>query len=101
MNSTVENEMRDVVAKSLISAIEKAMISYGLFLEEGAHKDTDDFKKYHEACKVALAHVALLIDMGDWVGKRDPKGEDIIDLASIIENAGKEAKTLEKFDFAE
>ena len=101
MNSTVENEMRDVVAKYLPKAIDKAMTSYDLYLEGGAHDKIEDFKSHHEACKVALAHVALLIDMGDWVGKRDPKGEDIIDLASIIENAGKEAKTLEKFDFAE
>lgn len=99
MNSKVENEMRGVVGKYLPKAIENAMISYELFLDEGAKKETDEFKKYHEACKVALAHVALLIKMGGWAGEEKPaKGEEV-DLGALLENAQKEAENGNKYIF--
>ena len=98
MNMNVEYEMRSVVAKHLPGAIEKAMVSYDKFLKQGEHIKPEDFKKYHEACKVALAHVALLIKMACWAGENAEEGEDV-DLQNLIESAQNELNKHNKYSF--
>ncbi|MBK9584396.1 MAG: hypothetical protein KA099_03080 [Alphaproteobacteria bacterium] len=82
----LEAGMRTRIAKFLPHALETALLSYHEFAEEQAtapdseEEKTDDkaktFKAHHDACKVALAHIQLLIDLARWADLPDPEIED-------------------------
>lgn len=77
MTQKIEGDTRARIAAFLPDAIAKALTSYQLFLEEGAHTDAKEFKAHHDACKVAIAHVELLIKLAQWADLPDPTAEDI------------------------
>ena len=101
---TLESGMRERIAKFLPHALETAILSYHEFAEEQATApDTEEtlkkddkaktFKAHHDACKVALAHIQLLIDLAKWADLPDPEIEDEVSrnlLAGLIQSAEKE-----------
>lgn len=96
----LEEQTRRDIAAFLPEAIETALQSYRLFsLEQATKHDTDDateFKKHHDACKVAIAHIKLLIDLAKWADLPDPKLEDEENnrhLVSLLTNAQSELDT--------
>ncbi len=85
--TTFESGMRERVSKFLPRALETALLSYHEFAEEeatapedpeGAGKDekAKHFKAHHDACKVALAHIELLLKLARLADLPDPDGGD-------------------------
>lgn len=64
-----EQGMRDRIANFLPKALERAVVSYKMIaLDHPVHKETKEtdtakLKKQHEACKVAIAHIELLLKL--------------------------------------
>ena len=86
----IEGGMRTRIAEFLPQAFAKALVSYQLFLDEGAHEDAKDFKAHHDACKVAVAHIELLIKLAQWADLPDETEADEAQqkaLAALIKNA--------------
>lgn len=92
----IEMRFREAIAEFLPRAIESALMSYEQFsLDHSTSNksfETSDFKAHHDACKVAIAHIELLIKLARWADLPDPKLEDEDKqrmLQTIIENGNK------------
>ncbi len=79
----IEEKTREQIATFLPEALNKALSSYQDFASghnTGSQKTkTDDvpqdakaFKDHHDACKVAIAHIQLLIKLAEWANLPDP-----------------------------
>lgn len=72
----IEQNTREAIAAFLPGAIAAALQSYSNFLEEQAtseeQPDSKDFKAHHDACKVAIAHIELLVKLAKWADLPDP-----------------------------
>lgn len=77
MTQKIEGDTRARIAAFLPDAIAKALTSYQLFLDEGAHSDAKEFKAHHDACKTAIAHVELLIKLAQWADLPDPTLDNV------------------------
>jgi len=72
--------------------------SYISFSEEQATNPEGDvspksFKEHHDACKVCIAHIELLIKLAQWADIPPPEFEGELEnaiLRSVIENANAE-----------
>ena len=96
---TIEAGMRADIAAFLPNAIQSALESYQSFSEEEASDPkatkAKSFKDHHDACKVAIAHIELLIKLAKWADLPDPKVEDENQqamLQSLIEKGQAELK---------
>lgn len=98
MTQKIEGDTRARIAAFLPDAIAKALTSYQLFLEEGAHNDAKEFKAHHEACKVAIAHVELLIKLAQWADLPDPVAEDVNQQKMLKAVMGEAMKELSAYD---
>lgn len=85
--TTFESGMRERVSKFLPRALETALLSYHEFSEEQATAPEDEqeigkdekakhFKAHHDACKVALAHIELLLKLARLADLPDAFGGD-------------------------
>ena len=90
----IESRMRDHIAAFLPDAMQAATMSYQNFLEEGATSDAPpdakSFKEHHDACKIAIAHIDLLIKLAKWADIPPPELQDANQqkiLQTMIENA--------------
>lgn len=79
--SHIEKDTREAIAAFLPGAIAAALLSYSRFLEEQATKEDQteakDFKAHHDACKVAIAHIELLLKLAKAIsgsGEMDTSG---------------------------
>ncbi|MCB1782373.1 MAG: hypothetical protein KDI13_00105 [Alphaproteobacteria bacterium] len=94
-----EEGMRKRIAEFLPRALSTALNSYMKFTKQ-AKQDNDPvkFKKHHDACKVAIAHIELLIklaklvDMPVSVLKGAASNEQ---MRGLIEYAESEVKRME------
>ncbi len=89
----IEVMTRKQIAEFLPKALEAAIVSYQLFSDKSVSEDADKFKKYHGACKVAIAHIELLLKLAKLADLPDDEIEsenerDI--LLGLIENGRKE-----------
>lgn len=98
----IEKETRDAIAAFLPGAIAAALQSYSNFLEEqattDAQTDSKDFKAHHDACKVAIAHIELLVKLAKWADLPDPVLSDQnrqAELLAMIDRANKEMDGVE------
>ena len=58
---------KEQVREFLPGAVQKACASYQEFMQkEVASQDAKDFSAHHNACKVAIAHVNLLLKLAEW-----------------------------------
>ena len=78
----IEDASRARIAEFLPDALLKAMRSYQEFVarEDAAAADgkaaAKAFSEHHSACKVALAHIDLLLKLARWADLPDPADED-------------------------
>jgi len=63
----IEESTREQVARFLPVAIQKAADSYRLFMQgNNTAAVSKDFAEHHKACKVAIAHLDLLLKLAHW-----------------------------------
>ena len=67
MIEKIEDETRRRIASFLPFAIAKALESYHSFSCQSAPDEAKEFNAHHTACKVAIAHIELLIKLARWV----------------------------------
>ena len=73
----IEGRSRLEIAKALPAAMKKAMESYTTFMDTKENlTEADEFKKHHDACKVAIAHIQLLTKLNEWVEAGITQGDD-------------------------
>lgn len=97
MTNDMTGDARERVAIFLPDALARALNSYHAFSGENVPTDIKAFKEYHNACKVAIAHIDLLIKLARWADL--PSADDgHDDLAAMVKNAESElADYHEKF----
>ncbi len=94
----IEARTRAQMAKFLPSAINKATITYRTLTHMNLNeKDAAEYKKHQEACKVAVAHIHLLVKLARDVAaletsEPEKAEDDNAMLQTLIENAQKELK---------
>lgn len=92
----IEHTTREAVAKFLPDAIAAALMSYSDFLEEAAtnsdEQDPKEFKAHHDACKMAIAHIQLLIKLAEWADLSNPDGGGDLDMMALMSQALEKAQ---------
>lgn len=76
---TIEAATREKIAEFLPDALATAFSSYHLFSQREIEKQGDvskNFNAHHAACKVAIAHIELLIKLARWAELPDPSDEN-------------------------
>ncbi len=84
---------RQNVGEFLPDAISKALDSYYVFMDQAVPDDAKGFAAHHSACKVAIAHVELLLKLAKWAELPEEKTDNQqvqYDLAAMMANAEKE-----------
>jgi len=95
---SIESQTRQDIAAFLPRAIQTALESYEYFSQAQITDPQSDpcskkFKDHHDACKVAIAHIELLIKLAKWADIPPPELEDALQqsiLQSVIETASAE-----------
>ncbi len=91
MAENLTGAARTRVASFLSDAMAKALDSYHDFADQAPPTtDAKTFAAHHSACKVAIAHIELLIKLARWADLPDPKAEDHhkqIALAAVVKEA--------------
>ena len=59
----LDEDQTNQLLESLKSGLNKAIKSYRNLQQESISQDTKEFAAYHNACKAALMHIALLIKL--------------------------------------
>lgn len=88
--TNIEEETRKHIAEFLPDAIMTALLSYQMFAEHEASDEAKEFTAHHNACKVAIAHIELLIKLARWADIEPPSIDDEDHnkiLQTMIENA--------------
>lgn len=90
MPDIIETETRAQIAAFLPAAIDKALASYHRFSENDVPHDSKGFAAHHSACKVAIAHVELLLKLARWadIGESEPSD----DLTAMLSQAEEEVR---------
>lgn len=76
----LQDDVRERIAKALPNVLGKAIEDYEKFLqpkenENKKEKETPkEFKDRHDACKAALAHIALIVKTAEQVGGMQKTG---------------------------
>lgn len=87
---TLEQLTRDQIAVALPRAIEQAMDSYSAFSgKEGGSSNAKAFGEHQSACKIALAHIELLLKLVKWADIPDMEAK-ASEMARLIESASHE-----------
>lgn len=85
----IEARTRTEIAAFLPGAIQSALESYIAFSKTPDQSEAKQFKDHHDACKICIAHVKLLIELAKWADIPQPELQDAIQqkqLQQIIEN---------------
>lgn len=93
MKKDIENDTRKSIATFLPDAIESTLCSYHEFSAGDVPNDAKGFSAHHSACKVAIAHIELLIKLARWADLPDMNTENNNDneiLAQMIVSAQSE-----------
>lgn len=68
----IEDKTRESIAAFLPDILDKALVSYAAFAESDMPgTEAKDFTAHHNACKVAIAHIELLIKLARWADMED------------------------------
>lgn len=100
MKPEIDDRTRDQIARFLPDALAKALASYQQFIRWDDDPETaKQFNDHHNACKVAIAHIELLLKLATAVNLPDPKaqnGHAQIALANLMQEVNEEVKAQEK-----
>lgn len=66
MTETVKEETRERIAGFLPDALDIALQSYHSFARSEIPDDAKGFSSHHNACKIAIAHIELLLKLAKW-----------------------------------
>jgi len=105
MTKKIEEGTRLQIARFLPDAIARALSSYHEFSQREVPKDAKEFSAHHSACKVAIAHIELLIKLARWADLPDAEAvnhnEQIL-LAAMLQEAENDLRGYrESQDFAD
>jgi hypothetical protein len=95
MGVSIEEASRVQIARFLPDAIAAALTSYHRFMEQQIPQEAQEFGKHHTACKVAVAHIELLLKLARWADLPDPRAGDHnnqIVLAAMMQEAEDELR---------
>lgn len=95
---TKKTSLSDDVVPCLERAIAKALESYHCFMEQDAPEDAKGFSAHHNAAKVAIAHVELLLKIAKAAKKKAPQGQLETDLKKLISKAEAEVRNYRKIE---
>ena len=76
MDLKIENKTREAIANFLPDAIKNTLDSYHDFSSGQVPDDAKGFSAHHSACKVAIAHIDLLIKLARWADLPDENIKD-------------------------
>ena len=99
MSTKIEDASRAQIAEFLPDAIRSALTSYQKFSNKKVSDEEKEFKDHHNACKVAISHIDLLLKLARWADLPD---DDLSDknnqrvLVASIEEAENELKGYEE-----
>ncbi len=99
MHEKTEADTRRRIAAFLPDAIARALTSYHTFAQQPVPEDAKDFTAHHNACKVAIAHIELLIKLARWADLPDAQAADHnrqIVLAAMMQEAEAEVDAYKK-----
>jgi hypothetical protein len=85
----IEEETRAQVAAFLPDALRRSLESYLVFSEKEISTDTKKFSDHHTACKVAIAHVNLLLKLAQWADLEEEIRQDAT-LSAALARAGED-----------
>lgn len=69
MSTKIEDASRAQIAEFLPDAIRAALNSYQIYSQSKVSADC--FKDHHNACKVAISHIDLLLKLARWADLPD------------------------------
>lgn len=92
MSDRIEDATRVQVALFLPAAIEKALDSYHAFSDQDIPDDAKGFSAHHGACKVAIAHVELLLKLARWADIDSDSAGAVDQLAVMLSSAEEEVR---------
>lgn len=95
MSKSLEDASREKIAQFLPDALKHSLESYHRFvINEEMPDDAKSFSAHHQACKVAIAHIELLIKLAKWADLLTEKAQSAIPnndlLAGLIAEAQNE-----------
>lgn len=99
MSIKIEDLSRTQIAEFLPDAIRAALTSYQKFSSKKVSDDESEFRNHHNACKVAISHIDLLLKLARWADLPD---DDLADknsqkiLVAAIAEAENELKGYEE-----
>lgn len=100
--NTIEDKSREQIASFLPDAIALALESYHRFSGQRVPDEAKEFKDHHNACKVAIAHIELLIKLARWADLPDQDAAqnnmEQAMLAAIMQEAQAELEAYEGKD---
>lgn len=99
MSTKIEDLSRSQIAAFLPDAIRAALTSYQKFSNKKVSDEEKEFKDHHNACKVAISHIDLLLKLARWAdlpdgALADKNGQKI--LVAAITEAENELKGYEE-----
>jgi hypothetical protein len=95
MEKNLEDGTRAQIADFLPDAIETALLKYMTFMD-GECDTPKKYKEHQGACKVALAHVNLLLDLARWVDEGGENEQGDAALMTLINKAKQELEGREE-----
>ncbi|MCB1530915.1 MAG: hypothetical protein H6853_04840 [Rhodospirillales bacterium] len=84
----IKEETRLYLQEFLPEALTRALDSYHRFSErEAPQDDAKAFSAHHTACKVAIAHIELLLKLAKWAELPDQDSENNQSLVKALSDA--------------
>lgn len=99
MTQKIEEQTRQQIAAFLPDAIALALTSYHRFSRQEPGEGAKEFSAHHSACKVAIAHIELLIKLARWADLPDTHAgthNQQILLAAMMQEAQEELDAYRK-----
>ena len=105
----LEEQTKQRILGFLPDAISQALKSYYMFVQQDSPEEAKAFSAHHSACKVAIAHIELLIKLARWADIQDEDGgnDDAVKnnhqaiLTAMLNEAQGELKNYKKRQSAE
>lgn len=96
MKQTIEDRSRQQIAAFLPDAIARALTSYHVFtIQDVPTTEAKKFSEHHGACRVAVAHIELLLKLARWADLPDLGADNKNDqmmLAAMMREAEEELR---------
>ncbi len=92
----IEDVTRKQVGEFLPKAIQKSLESYHRFSDQKIPEDAKGFSAHHTACKVAIAHIELLLKLAKWAELPDKNLKQNENFVKALSDAEEELRHHQK-----